>query len=265
MTTFNYDTAKKYLSLGKRVRTTEWPDDTFIYFSNDGTYRDENNEIFSFTDDYEEDDFVLQGDDECQTQEIFEKTDESGAKVDGEHSSKLNAEKNQTESENNNQNIKKKEMSENESTIDETQQKLMNEPEKTTTKTEKSESLSEEIGLKEIEINKMKLSESTTQKTESTSSEKSYPIESVEILSSDLSEQSENLNLVQSQSMSLIDSSANHLFGLMKLMEPNNQSDDYATMAKVESSVKIARELRCIMKLKLDTLKFAQELKELNK
>lgn len=109
MTAFDYNTAKKHLGLGKRVRTTEWPDDTFIYFSNDGTYRDENNEIFSFTDDYEEDDFVLQGVDECQTQEIFEKTDESGAKVDGEHQSKLNAEEKQTESGGEHRNMSKNE------------------------------------------------------------------------------------------------------------------------------------------------------------
>ena len=263
MTTFNYDTAKKYLSLGKRIRTVEWPDDTFIYFSNDGTYRDENNEIFSFTDDYEEDDFVLQGDDECQTQEIFEKTDESGAKVDGEHSSKLNDESSQTESGNKNLNTKKSEISESENTTSETQQKLTSEPETIITKTEKSESPNEKNGQKITEIDKMKLSASSTPETESTNLRRYSPVENVEILPSDSSDQSENLSLVQSHSMSLIDDSANHLFALMKSIAPHPKTEIYAT-GTVETSVKIAKELREIMKVKLETLKFAQELKSGN-
>lgn len=99
--------------------------------------------------------------------------------------------------------------------------------------------------------------------TEPTSLKKSYPTGSVEILSSDLSDQSENLNLVQSHSMNLIDDSANHLYDLMKSIAPSPKTEIYTT-GTVETSVKIAKELREIMKVKLETLKFAQELKSGN-
>lgn len=261
---FDCAVAKRHLSLGKRIRSIDWPEDTFIYTNKDNTYRDENDEIFKFTDEYDEDEFTFYKDDLCQAQETREKMEESGTKEDGGHQSKSSTEKNMTKAEIEQMNIKEKEMSSEKSDITTMKNTENGEVKKASDIMPGQES----INLKEreniektTEKSKINTSENTMQKTELINSEKSYPTEGVEILSSDSKQQSENLSLVQSQSMSLIDSSANHLYGLMKLMNPNNGDEEYATIAKVDSSVKVARELRGIMKLKLETLKFSQELK----
>jgi hypothetical protein len=78
--------------------------------------------------------------------------------------------------------------------------------------------------------------------------------------------ESSTLKQAASDTMSLIDSSANHLHALMRGLTHNVPDFEIKTPEphRVETAVKCASEIRCLMRLKLDLFKTAHQIQKGN-
>jgi len=117
----------------------------------------------------------------------------------------------------------------------------------------------------EIETMYLSTSESTTKETDRANLEKSSLVGADETQSSALIPSSEIIKKENSNSIQLLNSSAEHLLDLAKSMATPRKDDEGEVIQKapthyVETSIKCLQELRGIMKTKLEYLKFAKEL-----
>lgn len=98
--------------------------------------------------------------------------------------------------------------------------------------------------------------------TRTESALKSMPPAVREIPSSESQPQSTTSKLVASTSMSLIDDSAAHLFGLMKGLTANRPPADVQAFdpERVQAAVNCAKAIHQLMRLKLDAIKLGHEM-----
>lgn len=145
--------------------------------------------------------------------------------------------------------IKKKSASEEKNLSNATKKKKMSEKKTTTDAIVKRSEKDNENGTQEIRSNNLKKSDNEGR--EMTLPEDSTP----QYMSSEM---------VRSPSMNLIDDSAKHLYSLMKGLTHNYPPDKLEIQAyqpvTVQTAVDCAKEIRNLMFLKLETMKFQKEL-----
>jgi len=105
--------------------------------------------------------------------------------------------------------------------------------------------------------------ENTMNETKTTSTKSSTPVNAVVIPPEDSTPQSKTALLVESPSMSLLDSTAQHLHGLMKGLTANEPDPSLKRYdpETVQAACSCAKNIREIMKLKLDAIKVQKSLK----
>lgn len=143
-------------------------------------------------------------------------------------------------------------------------QKQSEPPLENTTKKTKQEPLSESVSIeKETRSESLSTKGNTMSKTKNASEESSTLVKADVIQPEVSTPQSRNALLVESPSMSLLDSTAQHLHGLMKGLTANEPDPSLKRYdpETVQAACSCAKNIREIMKLKLDAIKVQKSLK----
>lgn len=125
----------------------------------------------------------------------------------------------------------------------------------TTRPIEKKKTQEGKSGVKKTESEKTKPIESGMRKTVESKVQKHNNVNGGETQPSDFTHLSVITNEVESTNMNLIDESAMHLFKLMKSKKDSENDGD------IENSVRLAHEIRGLLKLKLDVIKVAKDMR----
>lgn len=136
---------------------------------------------------------------------------------------------------------------------------VLSEERKNIEKTNHSEMSSEKLGQETIKKSNLKHRENIMEETKQANQEKFKKENTEEIQQGDSSKPLMNLEMVNSPSMSLLDDTATHLYGLMKSL--GEQSHEFRKLQPHEISIACdcAKNIREIMKLKLEAIKAQRE------
>lgn len=263
MITFNYEKALSHLKYGKAIKVVEWPENTFIIYSEDGTYRDENGDLFDFSSQWDEDNFVLIEEDECpnQTPATSTKKDSCTTPELSEQERGLSDQRNDLE---NDQEIlessskNERDPSSDITPIPNIKSEFSDKDEKHTIATKENETLIENNIGETIGINKKNITKNITTKTNEQSSLESSSSDEKGIQQSSSDLLSECLNEERSNSMKSLNDSVSQLMTLAKGVCPSEMRNVHPTSAKLATAC--FSEIRNTLKVKLDYLKFAKEL-----
>jgi hypothetical protein len=246
---FDLNIAYRYLHEGYAIRHINWPQDTYIYYNEDeDSYEDELGDYFSKIklDSIKDRRFKLVEEDICEQG----KMEESGTQVDGEHKNKLNLGELETKNENVNETKSKPnhQKRENVDYLDRerhttlTQKNLTEKEMKEEKETYKTQEENNENGMLTIRPNSLPRSNREEEKMTPLSDSLNYY---------------NNLETEKSDSITLLNDSAQQLMKLTKDIVNNNKGNH---PIETELAIKSLSEVRSIMKTKLDFLKFGKEI-----